>query len=125
MLKPSPGPYWDDVSLPKFPPLRRSFDADVVVVGAGLTGSPRRCCSEAGLRVALVERGRVGGIDTGCTTAHLTPVVDARLDTLASRSVAITRRRMGRRLGRDSAGRRVRFSLTSTATFHLSLASCT
>ena len=85
MLKPSPGPYWDDVSLPKFPPLRQSFDADVVVVGAGLTGiTTALLLKEAGCRVALVERGRVGGVDTGCTTAHLTPVVDARLDTLAS-----------------------------------------
>jgi glycine/D-amino acid oxidase-like deaminating enzyme len=71
--------------LPKFPALGRSFDADVVVVGAGLTGiTSALLLKEAGCRVALVERGQVGGVDTGCTTAHLTPVVDARLDTLVS-----------------------------------------
>ena len=85
MPKPSPAPYWDEVSLPTFPALRRSFDADAVVVGAGLTGiTTALLLKEAGCRVALVERGRVGGVDTKCTTAHLTPVVDARLDTLAS-----------------------------------------
>jgi glycine/D-amino acid oxidase-like deaminating enzyme/nitrite reductase/ring-hydroxylating ferredoxin subunit len=85
MSRPLPAPYWDEVSLPKFPALGRSFDADVVVVGGGLTGiTTASLLKEAGCRVALVERGRVGGVDTGCTTAHLTPVVDARLDTLAS-----------------------------------------
>ena len=85
MAKPSPAPYWDEVSLPRFPALQRSFDADVVVIGAGLTGiTTTLLLRDAGCRVALVERGRVGGVDTGCTTAHLTPVIDARLDTLAS-----------------------------------------
>ena len=85
MAKTEPTPYWDHVSLPRFPAVDRSFDADVVVVGAGLTGiSTALLLEEAGCRVALVERGRVGGVDTGCTTAHLTPIVDARLDTLVS-----------------------------------------
>ena len=85
MTTTEPTPFWDHVSLPRFPVLDRSFDADVVVVGAGLTGiTTALLLAEAGCRVALVERGRVGGVDTGCTTAHLTPVVDARLDSLVS-----------------------------------------
>jgi glycine/D-amino acid oxidase-like deaminating enzyme/nitrite reductase/ring-hydroxylating ferredoxin subunit len=85
MEKTAPTPFWDEVSLPRFPALNRSFSADVVVVGAGLTGiTTALLLEEVGCRVALVERSRVGGVDTGCTTAHLTPVVDARLDALVS-----------------------------------------
>ena len=36
----------------------------------------------AGLSVALLERGRIGTIDTGHTTAHLTAVTDTRLSDL-------------------------------------------
>jgi glycine/D-amino acid oxidase-like deaminating enzyme/nitrite reductase/ring-hydroxylating ferredoxin subunit len=85
MNKPSPKPYWDETELPSFAAVDRSFDADVIVVGAGLTGiTAARLLTDAGCRVALVERGRVGGVDTGCTTAHLTSVTDARLSDLAS-----------------------------------------
>ena len=80
-----PIPWWDQIDLPRFPALRHSLDVDAVVVGGGLTGiTAALLLKEAGCRVALVERGRVGGIDTGCTTAHLTPVVDASLTDLAS-----------------------------------------
>ena len=80
-----PIPWWDQIDLPRFPALRHSLDVDAVVVGGGLTGiTAALLLNEAGCRVALVERGRVGGIDTGCTTAHLTPVVDASLTDLAS-----------------------------------------
>ena len=52
--------------------MRHSLDVDAVVVDGGLTGiTAALLLKEAGCRVALVERGRVGGIDTGCTTAHL------------------------------------------------------
>ena len=83
MAKPTPKPYWDEIELPTYGKIRRSFDVDVVVIGGGLTGiTSALLLKDAGCRVALVERGRVGGIDTGCTTAHLTSVVDARLTEL-------------------------------------------
>src|SRR5262245_57480586 len=81
-----PKPYWDDTSLPEFPPLDRSFDVDVAVIGGGITGVTMACLlNGAGCRVALIERGRIGGVDTGSTTAHITPVLDTLLQDLASR----------------------------------------
>jgi glycine/D-amino acid oxidase-like deaminating enzyme/nitrite reductase/ring-hydroxylating ferredoxin subunit len=80
-----PKPLWDEVSLPSFPELTRPVDVDVVVVGAGLTGiTTAYLLKKAGCRVALLDRRSVGGTDTGCTTAHLTVVVDQDLKTLAS-----------------------------------------
>ena len=62
---------------------------------------------DAGLRVALVERGSVGGIDTGCTSAHLTSVVDAHLDDSGVDARSRSRAGgMGRRVGRHWAGRK-------------------
>lgn len=56
---------------------------DVVVVGGGLMGiTAAYLCKQAGLTVALVERGRCAAIDTGHTTAHLTNVTDQRLHHL-------------------------------------------
>ena len=86
MEMPTPKPYWDETELPSYAALDRSIDADVVIIGAGLTGiTAALLLKEAGCRVALVERSRVGGIDTGCTTAHLATVVDARLTDISSR----------------------------------------
>lgn len=77
--------HWDQIPLPSFPALDRSIDVDVVVIGAGLTGiTTALLLHEAGRRVALLDRGRVGGVDTMCTTAHLAAVTDARLDELVS-----------------------------------------
>jgi glycine/D-amino acid oxidase-like deaminating enzyme/nitrite reductase/ring-hydroxylating ferredoxin subunit len=86
-------PIWDDVSLPAFPALDRSVDVDVLVVGAGIAGITAACLlKHTGRRVALLERRKVGGVDTGCTSAHLTAVVDTDLPSLASS------------IGRDHAG---------------------
>ena len=78
--------FWSELELPRFAPLDRDLTADAVVIGAGLAGvSAARLLKQAGLRVALLERGRVGGVDTGNTTAHLTAVTDERLSGLVSR----------------------------------------
>src|SRR5262245_41151538 len=77
-------PLWDDVTLPGFDSLDRDLAVDVAVVGAGLTGiTTALLLKNAGYRVALLERRTVGRGDTGCTTAHLTAVVDQDLPTLA------------------------------------------
>jgi glycine/D-amino acid oxidase-like deaminating enzyme/nitrite reductase/ring-hydroxylating ferredoxin subunit len=78
-------PYWTDTaSLPRFPELTQDLTVDVVVIGAGITGiTAAYLIKSAGLRVALLERGRAAMVDTGHTTAHLTYVTDVRLSALA------------------------------------------
>ena len=78
-------PIWDEaVELPDFAPLASDISVDVAVVGAGLTGiTTAFLLQQAGRRVALLERRHAGGVDTGCTTAHLTAVIDSDLPALA------------------------------------------
>lgn len=58
---------------------------DVAVIGAGVTGiTAAWLLKQEGFRVALLDRRQVGGVDTGCTSAHLTAVLDTDLTTLAS-----------------------------------------
>jgi len=86
-------PVWiDDTPIQKFPKLQRNVSADVLVVGAGVTGiTAAYLLKKAGLTVALIERERVASIDTGHTTAHLTYVTDVQLQQLV------------RNLGKDHA----------------------
>ncbi len=78
-------PIWDDTSLPRFTTIDRHHTVDVAVIGAGLTGiTAALLLKRAGCRVALLERRHVGGVDTACTTAHLTAVIDSDLTSLAS-----------------------------------------
>ncbi|HHY84830.1 MAG TPA: FAD-dependent oxidoreductase [Verrucomicrobia bacterium] len=76
--------YWQDsAALPEFPPLNTHLDVDAVVLGGGLTGiTTAWLLKNEGVRVALVERTRCAGADTGHTTAHLTFVTDRRLSEL-------------------------------------------
>jgi glycine/D-amino acid oxidase-like deaminating enzyme/nitrite reductase/ring-hydroxylating ferredoxin subunit len=77
-------PYWStSATLPHFPALAANADADVVVVGAGITGlTAAYLLAKAGKRVVVLERGRCAAIDTGHTSAHLTMVTDTRLNEL-------------------------------------------
>ena len=62
---------------PRYPALRGDLEVDVAIVGAGITGiTAARLLTEAGLRVALLDAGRVARGVTGHTTAHLTEVTD-------------------------------------------------
>lgn len=56
---------------------------DVVVVGAGITGiTAAYLVKQAGLTVALIDKGKWGSGETYCTSAHLTYVTDSRLTDL-------------------------------------------
>jgi glycine/D-amino acid oxidase-like deaminating enzyme/nitrite reductase/ring-hydroxylating ferredoxin subunit len=77
-------PVWiDDTPIRKFPKLQRNISADVIIIGAGITGiTAAYLLKKAGSTVALIERERVASIDTGHTTAHLTYVTDVGLQEL-------------------------------------------
>jgi glycine/D-amino acid oxidase-like deaminating enzyme/nitrite reductase/ring-hydroxylating ferredoxin subunit len=78
-------PFWiDSAPIKRFPRLRKDANVDVVVVGAGITGTTTAyLLKKTGLTVAIIERERVASIDSGHTTAHLTCITDVELQELA------------------------------------------
>jgi len=76
--------YWEDSSsVSRYPALDRNLTVDVVVIGAGLTGlTAAYLIKRSGLRVAVIDRRRCGGVDSSLTTAHVTCVTDADLSEL-------------------------------------------
>jgi glycine/D-amino acid oxidase-like deaminating enzyme/nitrite reductase/ring-hydroxylating ferredoxin subunit len=82
----STSPYWESASLPRFPRVEANTHADVVVVGAGITGlTTAYLLARGGRSVIVLERDRCAHVDTGHTTAHLTMVTDERLTDLTKR----------------------------------------
>jgi glycine/D-amino acid oxidase-like deaminating enzyme/nitrite reductase/ring-hydroxylating ferredoxin subunit len=79
-------PYWQDASpVSRYPALDRDVTVDVAVIGAGITGlTAAYLLKQAGRSVAVIDRGRVAGMDTGHTTAHVTCVTDLDLSELVT-----------------------------------------
>ncbi|WP_064684417.1 FAD-dependent oxidoreductase [Rhizobium bangladeshense] len=69
---------WSDIEVaPDAAPLARNEDFDVVVVGSGIAGmSIAYELAAAGQKVAVLDRGRIGGGMTARTTAHLASICD-------------------------------------------------
>ncbi len=60
------------------PALREDMDADVAIVGGGITGiTAAYLLSKAGQSVVLVDKGRIVMSETGHTTAHIIDATDA------------------------------------------------
>lgn len=69
----------------RYPPLERDIEADVAVIGGGITGlTTARHLKNAGLRVVVLEAGQIGGGTTGYTTAHLDMTTDDPLTQMVS-----------------------------------------
>ena len=72
-----------DFQAPHFPTLDKDISVDVLIVGGGITGvTAALMLKRAGRSVALIERGRIGGGETGHTTAHVTYATDKRFSKL-------------------------------------------
>jgi glycine/D-amino acid oxidase-like deaminating enzyme/nitrite reductase/ring-hydroxylating ferredoxin subunit len=74
-------PYWTSTAaFPRFPRLEADIHADVVIVGAGITGmTTAYLLAKSGRSVVVLERNRCAATDTGHTSAHVTMVTDVRL----------------------------------------------
>jgi glycine/D-amino acid oxidase-like deaminating enzyme/nitrite reductase/ring-hydroxylating ferredoxin subunit len=78
---------WESrTELPSQPTLDHDDRADVAVVGGGITGlTLGLLLAQAGRKVAVLERNRIGNGTTGRTTAHLTASLDIEYQDLVSR----------------------------------------
>lgn len=66
--------WMNTASVPDFPPLGETIEAEVCVIGAGIAGlTSAYLLSQAGKDVVLVEALGIGSGETGRTTAHFFP----------------------------------------------------
>ncbi|HSN96668.1 MAG TPA: FAD-binding oxidoreductase, partial [Candidatus Nanopelagicales bacterium] len=73
----------EEVSPIEAPPLTKSTSADVCVIGAGIAGlSAAYLIQRSGADVVVLDRGPIGGGETGQTTAHLASAMDDRFQEL-------------------------------------------
>jgi glycine/D-amino acid oxidase-like deaminating enzyme len=90
--------YWLDRytgRAPRFGTMRGRHQADIAVVGGGVTGCVAACLfARAGARVVLVEARRIGRGSTAASTALLMQEPDVDLRDLTARYGAATARRI-------------------------------
>src|SRR5262245_6202858 len=68
---------------PQLPVLEYDVTADVCVVGAGIAGlTTAYLLAHEGLSVVVLERGPIGGGQTGRSSAHLSNAIDDRYERI-------------------------------------------
>lgn len=77
-------PLWFEGAEPThFPRLNHDLEADIAVVGAGITGlTTAYLLAGAGRRVVVLEAGRIARAESGHSTAHVTQMADTPLPEL-------------------------------------------
>lgn len=100
--------YWiESTPTTHYPALDSTVDVDVCVVGGGITGLLTAWeLADAGLSVAVLERGRIAASVTGYTTAKLTSQHGLRYARLSAEHCADAARTYGQI--NESAVRRIR-----------------
>jgi glycine/D-amino acid oxidase-like deaminating enzyme/nitrite reductase/ring-hydroxylating ferredoxin subunit len=85
---------WSSIKDAKtFPPLSGDIHADVVIVGAGITGlSTAYLLAKAGKNVVVLEQHQVGKGTTGSSTGNLYAPIDERLFSIGSKHNEATMR---------------------------------
>ncbi|UXR63324.1 FAD-binding oxidoreductase [Bdellovibrio bacteriovorus] len=77
--------YWQTVSFPPLPALRRDRSADVCIVGAGIAGlTTAYVLLKNGFKVILLDKDTLGNNETARTSGHLSNVLDEGLTQLIS-----------------------------------------
>jgi glycine/D-amino acid oxidase-like deaminating enzyme/nitrite reductase/ring-hydroxylating ferredoxin subunit len=76
----------EQVAVAGFPTVQGAIEADVVIIGAGLTGLLTASrLTAAGKKVVVLERARVGSGTSGYTTAHVTALLDGSYADITSK----------------------------------------
>ena len=75
---------WTDTfKVSEFDSLKENMEADVCIVGAGISGiTCAYLLAAAGKKVIVLDDGVIGGGETGNTTAHITSVIDDRFSRM-------------------------------------------
>lgn len=74
---------WELNGETEYDSLSRDVETDVLIIGGGITGvTAAYLVSQAGKRVVLLEKNRIGGAETLHTTAHISYPTDMRLKAL-------------------------------------------
>ena len=75
---------WTDTfPFPEYASLKNNVSVDVCIVGAGISGiTSAYLLACEGRKVVIIDDGKIGGGETGNTTAHITSVIDDRYSRL-------------------------------------------